>query len=70
VILPNLCYIGGGGELAYWLELKSYFEALDITFPMLLVRNSAVLITKKQAQKVKNLDLSVEDLFLNIFFED
>ncbi|MEP5912547.1 MAG: bacillithiol biosynthesis cysteine-adding enzyme BshC, partial [Flavobacteriaceae bacterium] len=23
VILPNLCYIGGGGELAYWLELKS-----------------------------------------------
>ena len=64
VILPNLCYIGGGGELAYWLELKSYFEALDIAFPMLLVRNSAVVITKKQAQKVKNLDLSVEDLFL------
>ena len=26
-ILPNLCYIGGGGELAYWLQLKSYFES-------------------------------------------
>src|SRR5690606_26448320 len=23
IILPNLCYIGGGGELAYWLQLKS-----------------------------------------------
>ena len=25
VILPNLCYIGGG-EIAYWLELKAYFK--------------------------------------------
>ena len=25
VILPNLCYIGGGGELAYWMQLKDYF---------------------------------------------
>ena len=21
-ILPNLCYIGGPGEIAYWLQLK------------------------------------------------
>ena len=64
VVLPNLCYIGGGGELAYWLELKSYFDALKVTFPMLLLRNSALLITKKQAEKVKRLDLNLEDLFL------
>ena len=25
IILPNLCYIGGGGEIAYWLELKRLF---------------------------------------------
>ena len=24
-ILPNLAFIGGGGELAYWLELKALF---------------------------------------------
>ena len=64
VILPNLCYIGGGGELAYWLELKAYFEALDITFPMLLLRNSALVITEKQSEKVKKMDLSMADLFL------
>ncbi|WP_343486790.1 bacillithiol biosynthesis cysteine-adding enzyme BshC [Allomuricauda sp. d1] len=63
VILPNLCYIGGGGELAYWLELKSYFSALDVTFPMLLLRNSALVMTKKQAEKVKKLDLTISDLF-------
>ncbi|WP_394970735.1 bacillithiol biosynthesis cysteine-adding enzyme BshC [uncultured Croceitalea sp.] len=64
IILPNLCYIGGGGELAYWLELRAYFEALHITFPMLLLRNSALIITKKQNEKIEKLDLSVTNLFL------
>ncbi|WP_158975981.1 bacillithiol biosynthesis cysteine-adding enzyme BshC [Cellulophaga sp. L1A9] len=64
VILPNLCYIGGGGELAYWLELKSYFDAVAITFPMLLLRNSALLIPGKQSEKIAKLDLKVSDLFL------
>ncbi|GLU45538.1 bacillithiol biosynthesis cysteine-adding enzyme BshC [Allomuricauda sp. NBRC 101325] len=64
VILPNLCYIGGGGELAYWLELKAYFEELGVTFPMLMLRNSALLITKKQAEKVKKMDLELRHLFM------
>lgn len=63
VILPNLCYIGGGGELAYWLELKSYFEASDIPFPILLLRNSVLLATEKQAKKADKLNLSWKDLF-------
>jgi len=64
VILPNLCYIGGGGELAYWLELKSYFEKMNVTFPMLLLRNSALVITEKQAKKMEKLDLKIGHLFL------
>ena len=48
VILPNICYIGGGGELAYWLELKQYFEKVEVPFPILLLRNSALLISVKQ----------------------
>lgn len=63
VILPNLCYIGGGGELAYWLELKSYFEAANVTFPILLLRNSVLLATEKQAKKADKLNLSWKDLF-------
>lgn len=65
VILPNLCYIGGGGEIAYWLELKSSFEENNITFPMLLLRNSVLLATKKQAEKADRLELSWSDLFTN-----
>ena len=64
VVLPNLCYIGGGGELAYWLELKSFFEAMAVPFPMLLLRNSALVMTEKQNKKLKKLNLSLEDLFL------
>ncbi len=63
IILPNLCYIGGGGEIAYWLELKSFFDAVKITFPMLLVRNSVLLNTEKQAKKADKLGLSWADLF-------
>jgi len=64
VILPNLCYIGGGGELAYWFQLKSYFKVVDVPFPMLLLRNSAMLRSVKQAKKAENLDVSTTQLFL------
>jgi bacillithiol biosynthesis cysteine-adding enzyme BshC len=65
VILPNLCYIGGGGEMIYWLQLKSNFEAQQVAFPMLLLRNSALVKTTKQADKLEKLNISDKDLFLN-----
>jgi bacillithiol synthase len=44
--LPNIAYIGGGGEIAYWLERKSQFDYFGIFFPVLIRRNSLMLITK------------------------
>lgn len=64
VVLPNLCYIGGGAELAYWLELKDYFEAVNVAFPVLLLRNSVLIKTEKQTQKLDKLNLSLNDIFL------
>ncbi len=64
VILPNLCYVGGSGELAYWLELKSYFETEHIPFPILLQRNSALLISSKQRKKCENIGIEPAHLFL------
>ena len=63
VILPNLCYIGGGGELAYWLQLKSYFEAVEVPFPVLLLRNSVQVLSEKQERKLEKLTISKEELF-------
>ena len=63
VILPNLCYIGGGGELAYWFQLQNYFKEVKVPFPMLLLRNSALIVTKKQSKKLEKLGLSIRDMF-------
>ncbi len=62
-ILPNLCYIGGGGELAYWFQLKEMFGEAKITFPVLLLRNSAMWISRNETRKMEKLNLSVMDLF-------
>ncbi len=64
VILPNLCYVGGGGEMAYWLELKGYFDEVEVPFPILLLRNSVQVISEKQASKLKKLNISLEEIFL------
>lgn len=65
VVLPNLAYIGGGGELAYWLELKSFFEVSGVPFPILCLRNSALLVPKKEASKADRLGVTLQDLFLD-----
>ena len=64
VILPNLAYIGGGGEIAYWLEVKSNFNSQNVTFPILMLRNSFVVVTKKQMEKMEKLQITWSDLFL------
>lgn len=62
-ILPNIAFIGGGGELAYWLELKGVFEVVNIPYPLLLLRNSFLVAEEKWTQKVKELGLSLSELF-------
>nr|MBC7611370.1 bacillithiol biosynthesis cysteine-adding enzyme BshC [Pseudopedobacter sp.] len=63
VILPNLAYIGGGGELAYWLQLKSNFDFYKIDFPLLVLRNSAMIADEKSVAKLHKLNLAFSDAF-------
>lgn len=65
VVLPNLAYIGGGGELAYWLQLKGVFEAFNVPFPILRLRNSVALISKRIQRKIDKLKIDFEDVFLS-----
>lgn len=62
-ILPNLAYIGGGGEIAYWLERKEQFAHFGLNFPMLIRRNSVLLLDAGIQSRMEKLGLSVEDLF-------
>lgn len=61
--LPNLAYIGGGGELAYWLERKSQFSHFSVFFPMLIRRNSVLLIPASLRKTLDKLELTTKDLF-------
>src|SRR5438270_768174 len=63
-ILPNVVYIGGGGEIAYWLQLKDLFEHYKVPFPVLLLRNSFLVVEKKWQKKISQLGFTVEDFFL------
>lgn len=63
VILPNIAYVGGPGELAYWLEYKSMFEKFDVPFPVLVPRSFTLLIDKGSRDRMQKLGLNVEDLF-------
>lgn len=62
-ILPNIAYIGGGAEVVYWLELKSNFEQYKVDFPILILRNSGLVIPKRSASKIAHMELSTTDLF-------
>lgn len=62
-VLPALAYIGGGGELSYWLQLKTLFEQYSVCFPQLILRNSALLIHSATYKKIEKMHLSVLDFF-------
>lgn len=62
-LLPNIAFIGGGGEIAYWLELKGLFAYYKVPFPVLVVRNSFLLIEKKWKDRLDKLQFQLTDLF-------
>ncbi|NNF36527.1 MAG: bacillithiol biosynthesis cysteine-adding enzyme BshC [Saprospiraceae bacterium] len=65
-ILPNLAYIGGGGEIAYWLERKSQFEHFNVPFPILMRRNSALLVDKSSQKLLRKLDMDIPSFFPHV----
>lgn len=65
LILPNVSYTGGPGELAYWLQLKGVFKSFGVLFPMLLQRNHVMYLTKKDADDLTKKNLSIKDIFLS-----
>ena len=62
-ILPNLAYVGGPGEIAYWLEYKAMFEHHKITFPVLIPRNFAMIADEKSMIQLSKLGFETKDIF-------
>ncbi len=64
-ILPNLAYVGGPGELAYWLEYKELFDESDLFFPVLTLRKMITIIDNNTLSKIKKLGFGMENVFEN-----
>ena len=62
-ILPDVAFIGGGAEVAYWLQLKGLFEAEDVFYPAIILRQSFLWINKTAAALHAKTGLSPESLF-------
>jgi bacillithiol biosynthesis cysteine-adding enzyme BshC len=63
MILPNIAYVGGPGEIAYWLEYKRMFDHHNIFFPVLMPRNFALLTDEKASRQLDKLGFEPKDLF-------
>jgi bacillithiol synthase len=62
-ILPNLAYVGGPGELAYWLEYRRFFETQNVFFPVLHPRFFSVFADAGSLEKLEKKNLGLTDLF-------
>src|SRR5690606_12394536 len=62
-ILPNVAFIGGGAEVAYWLQLKKIFEHYHVFYPQILLRQSVQLVDNSTSKLIHDLSLSETDIF-------
>ncbi len=64
-ILPNVCYVGGPGEIMYWLQLKEVFEEAEVLFPLIQARTSILLLEEKNWQEWQAMGFNTQDLWRN-----
>lgn len=62
-ILPDVAFIGGGAEVAYWLQLRPVFEHYKVFFPVVMLRQSVLWINKREHELREKLQLTVKDVF-------
>ncbi len=61
-ILPNVAYVGGPNELAYWFQLTGVFAAHNMVYPQLILRDSFLVLNANQQKMLSALNFSVEDI--------
>lgn len=62
-VFPNLAYVGGGGELAYWMERKSQFQEYGTTYPILIRRHSATIVDNTTNRKARSFEWEWKEWF-------
>jgi len=61
-LFPNLAYVAGPGELAYFAQLRSVYAAFDVPMPVIVPRASLSLIEPRTARLLERFHLGLPDL--------
>jgi bacillithiol biosynthesis cysteine-adding enzyme BshC len=64
-ILPNVAFIGGGAEVAYWLQLRPVFDHYKIFYPAILLRQSVQWLQPAQTKMRERTGLAAEEIFID-----
>ncbi|MEO1022313.1 MAG: bacillithiol biosynthesis cysteine-adding enzyme BshC [Bacteroidota bacterium] len=62
-LLPTLGYVAGPGELAYYAQMKSYYEAFDLTMPVIYPRLSMTLVESGVRRVTEKLPFELPDYY-------
>lgn len=62
-ILPDVVFIGGGAEVAYWLQLKTLFAHYKVFYPVVMLRQSVQWMHPQQVALRQKCGLSVTGMF-------
>ncbi len=63
-ILPDVAFIGGGAEVAYWFQLRSLFAHYNVFYPVVMLRQSVLWIDAQQARLRQQSGLNIHDIFI------
>ncbi len=63
MIMPNVTYIGGPAEVVYWLSFRKFFDKYDAEFPVIVPRDSVLIISSKSSKTLARYGLNIQDIF-------
>jgi len=63
IILPDVAFVGGPAEVAYWAQFTGLFQAFQVPMPVVLPRFSSMILKEAQKKKLDKWELAIASLF-------
>ena len=63
-IFPTIAYVAGPGEMAYFAQLRSAYQAFDVPMPLIVPRATLTLVEPRVMKLLERFHLSLSDLTL------
>jgi bacillithiol synthase len=61
-LFPNLAFIAGPGEIAYWGELKRAFEFVELKMPPVVPRLNITIVERDINKRIQELELTLHSV--------